>query len=259
MSLSLRTINFAGQAVPNPLAQTLQEALAKDAGYSELPIDGKWGDCSQQTFFNEFGGKFPSAKLIRDTFVSSPNASVMAEREAISEQMGVDNVKVWDKKTGLYCPNAPVKDNKLAITEGYYDPLIMLARNSGVKLPDEILCPPNDLGQGYTVDYEKGACINKKFVPPKITFSQGPGIIQNIKPSLTYSFKNPTTTSPQAVDISSDKKYTVPVTASASAPLDLSKFGTMTPKKESNALTVGLVIAGVLVVGAGIVYASTRK
>ena len=173
----------ASQGGSAPLASSLQTVLKKTYGMSNLGVDGKWGDCSQQAFINAAGAKpSPSAvvqMLSLDVFGVKP-----------------DQVQTWSKTPT--CGNSsanPTGDG------GYVDPVTLVASQFGIQIPGS-----GDCAQGYYRNVNTGECDQMESpqqMPP------GSSLLSRLKLAVSPI--------PTLQKVSSDKKFSIMPSASPSS------------------------------------------
>lgn len=171
--LSLRTIGTNGLAVPNPLASAVQDVLKNVVGYGNMPIDGKWGDCSQQALKTTLGGKTPTGADISDLMGLKTFESA------------IGGVVPWEKAAGLYCPGNEAQNTGYKPPyKGYVEPVLVAAKYLG--LPDPGVCA----NQGRVSNMQEGTCE----CPPGTYEDVNTGICQDMEspvsaqPGKTGSF-----------------------------------------------------------------------
>ena len=165
--LSLRTVSSTGAATPNPLATAMQTVL-QNWGHSKLPVDGKWGDCSQKAYISAVGEP------------PTPNTLVNGLQ---LYKFGVDpsQVKVWNKTSGLMCSDG--SDQTTGANDESANPAMVVAKVFGIPLPADA-CPPglvpdpNTLTCGCPIntylDDTTGSCValeQPPSAPPKTSTS----------------------------------------------------------------------------------------
>jgi hypothetical protein len=259
MELKLRTTDiFTGKPVPNPFAQTVQEVLHKLHGH-DIPVDGLWGDCSQQSLKSE-------AQSLNSGVVTPYLKNVFGVSD-----LGINpQIKLWDK-SNPWCPNfkMPERSNPneyenpaLLNDENYQDPdywepKVMFARNFNLNIPENKLC-----AEGYTPNYQRGSCDKKKNMLSIIQkFSASSRLpVQNLKltplATLTKARELQKGSSVQPVSISSDKTYRI-TPQGASPPEFTGKVPPMPLPKPGSPVSPALIAAGlvgVLAIGLGIYY-----
>lgn len=188
-----------------PLATAMQQVL-KAEGATNLPVDGSWGDCSQQAFINAYGTK-PTPDLVTDVL------------HLWELGFQPSQVQTWDKTP--YC-----KDQASAAfqyKEVDLDKVAIVAQAFGVPVPKDAPCPK----EGQYRNVQTGVCEafeQPPSAPPKMTLASIVRGLSVTKPTVS------------AVPITSDKLTRV--TPSPSTNLSAAKV-IFTPKP---AATIGPIM-----------------